>query len=677
MEIPFLTQIVIIFGITVAVLYVCHRFRIPTVVGFLISGVLAGPSVLGLVTLTEEVRTLSEIGVVMLLFTIGIEFSLNNLVQIRKYVILGGALQVFITLGVTAAICIWAGFTPAQATFMGFLISLSSTAIVLKIFQQSDGINTPHARTSLAILIFQDIVVVPMMLITPILAGGKTNLGQEVLLLILKGAGIIIITFLSAQYLMPRILFQVARTRSQEIFLISIIVICFAVAWLTSSIGLSLSLGAFLAGLIISRSEYSHQALSSVMPFRDLFTSLFFISIGMLLDVDIIRDHPLPIIMITLGVLFLKTIIGAISTFMLGFPLRTVLLVGVALSQVGEFSFVLAGVAINLPNGTQLLDHFYYQVFLAVSILTMAISPFLIPFSHWVSDALMKLGPPRWLAEGWLRGEYTIPRSGDFLEDLTDHIIIVGFGVGGRNVAWAAKTAGIPYAIVEMNPDTVRKSRRQGQPIIYGDAIQEGILENVHINKARVLVVAIPDPIASRAIVRQAKRLNPSLFTIVRTHYMHEIRPLFKLGADEVVPEEFETSIEIFTMVLMKYLVPKEKIDEFITQVRADGYHMFRSKAPTMLGIADLQNYVSGMDISNFIVPANSPLIGVTLADANIRQVFQVSLLALIRKGEAFANPSSDTKIMEGDRIIIFGQPDYIYFFAQVLFGRKPIGADK
>jgi CPA2 family monovalent cation:H+ antiporter-2 len=391
----------------------------------------------------------------------------------------------------------------------------------------------------------------------------------------------------------------------------------------------------------------------------------------MLLDVRIIHQHPFLILAITGGVLLTKTFLGAVSTFALGFPLRTVLLVGFALSQVGEFSFVLAGVAAS--QYPSLLDHFYYQVFLAVSILSMAISPFLIPFSHLVSDAIMRLRPPAWLTEGWLRGEYTIPKPGDFLEDLNDHIIIVGYGIGGRNVAWAAKTAGIPYVIIEMNPDTVRKQRRHAVPIIYGDAMQEAILENVHISKARILVVAIPDPIASRAIVRQAKRLNPTLFIVVRTHYMHEMRPLFKLGADEVVPEEFETSIEIFTMVLMKYLVPKDKIDEFITQVRADGYHMFRSKAPAMLGIADLQNYVSGMDISNFIVPSNSPLAGITLVDANIRQVFQVSLLALIRGGEAIANPSSDTKFMGGDRIIIFGQPDQIYNFAQVLFGRKPM----
>jgi CPA2 family monovalent cation:H+ antiporter-2 len=671
MEIGFLTEVVIIFGITVLVLYICNRFRIPTVVGFLLSGVLAGPSGLGLVTVNESVKTLSEIGVVMLLFTIGIEFSLNNLVQIRRYVLFGGAMQVFLTLGVTAAACMGLGLSPSQGVFMGFLISLSSTAIVLKVFQQGDGINTPHARTSLAILIFQDMIVVPMMLLIPMLAGGEGDIGKELLFLLLKGLGIIGLTYVGAQYIMPKVLFQVARMRSPEIFLISIILICFAVAWLTSSIGLSLSLGAFLAGLIISRSEYSHQALSAVMPFRDLFTSLFFISIGMLLDVNIIHQHPFLILFITIGVLIVKTLLGAVSTFVLGFPLRTVLLVGFALSQVGEFSFVLAGVAAT--QYPTLLNHFYYQVFLAVSILSMAISPFLIPFSHIVSDAIIKLKPPAWLVEGWLRGSYTIPKPGDFLEDLNDHIIIVGFGVGGRNVALAAKTAGIQYVVVEMNPDTVRKKRRQGVPIIYGDAMQEGILENVQISKARVLVVAIPDPIASRAIVRQAKRINPTLFLIVRTHYMHEMRPLFKLGADEVVPEEFETSIEIFTMVLMKYLVPKDKIDEFITQVRADGYHMFRSKAPTMLGIADLQNYVSGMDISNFIVPPNSPLVNITLADANIRQVFQVSLLALIRAGEATANPSSDTKFMAGDRIIIFGQPDQIYFFAQVLFGRKPM----
>lgn len=672
MQIPLLTEIVKIFGLTIAVLFICHRFRIPTVVGFLISGVLAGPSGLGLVRLSHEVEMLSEIGVVMLLFTIGIEFSLNNLMQIKKYVLIGGALQVFLTLGATAALSVIMQLSVPEGIFMGFLICLSSTAIVLKILQQRDEISSPHGRTALAILIFQDIIVVPMMLVTPMLAGQEGNLTEAIFILLGEALAIIGLTYVLAQYIMPRLLFQVARMRSQEIFLISIVVICFAIAWFTSSLGLSLSLGAFLAGLIISKSEYSHQALSAVMPFRDIFTSLFFISIGMLLDTDILLHKPVQIISITLGILILKAFFAGISAFFLGYPLRTVILVGLSLSQVGEFSFVLSKVGLD----SNLLSESNYQLFLAVSILTMAVSPFLIPLSHKLADAAMQWNLPAWLREGLLRNKPQSTEANhmhDALEALDDHIIIIGYGVSGRNVAGAARNANLPYVIVEMNPDTVRRERKRGEMIVYGDAIQEGILHHVQVQKARVVVVAIPDAPAARGIVGLARRLNPKLYIIVRTHYMQEMRPLYKLGANEVIPEEFETSIEIFTIVMLKYLVPRAEIDKFIASIRADGYQVFRTQSKTMLGFADLQQFISGVDLSTFIVTKRSPLIGKTIIDLNLRQIFKVSLLAIIRKEETITNPDSNTMLQEDDKIIVFGSPEDIYAFSEMAFNKRKL----
>ncbi|RYD77530.1 MAG: potassium transporter KefB [Sphingobacteriales bacterium] len=671
MQIPILNEIVIIFGLTIAVLFICHRFKIPTVVGFLISGVLAGPSGFRLVPLSHEVEMLSEIGVVMLLFTIGIEFSLNNLMMIRKYVLLGGTLQVFLTLGATALLSMMFGLTAAEGAFMGFLICLSSTAIALKILQQRDEISSPHGRTALAILIFQDIIVVPMMLVTPILAGQESNLTGAILMLLAKGAGIILFTFVLAQYVMPRLLFQVARMRSQEIFLISIIVICFAIAGFTSSLGLSLSLGAFLAGLIISKSEYSHQALSSVMPFRDIFTSLFFISIGMLLDTDVMLQRPFEIVLITLGILLLKAFFAGSATFFLGYPLRTVILVGLSLSQVGEFSFVLSKVGLD----SNLLSQSNYQLFLAVSILTMAISPFLVPISHKLADRAIKWPLPLWLRDGLSRNkkENHSAQPHDELENLDDHIIIIGLGISGKNVAKAAKNANLPYVIVEMNPDTVRREKQRGENIVYGDAIQEGIMHHVQILKARVLVVAIPDASASRGIVSLAHRLNPKLYIIVRTHYMQEMKPLYKLGANEVIPEEFETSIEIFTIVMLKYLVPRAEIDKFIASIRADGYQMFRTQAKPMLGFADFQQHISGIDLSTFVISANSPLVSKSLAELNMRQAFKISLLAIVREGETVTNPESTVDLRAGDKIIVFGAPDDIFIFSQVLFNKMKL----
>jgi len=292
MGIPLLSDMVIIFSLSIAVIFVCHRLRVPAIVGFLLTGVLAGPHGLRLIDRVHTVEILAEVGVISLLFTIGLEFSLKTLLQIKRSILIGGSLQVLLTLLGAFAIGSQIGRTFGESIFIGFLLSLSSTAIVLKLLQERAEVDTRYGQTALAILIFQDIIIVPMMLFTPLLAGATGNLGTSLLILLAKAIGTILLVFLSAEWIVPHVLYQIARTRSRELFLLSVVVICFGVAWLTSSVGLSLTLGAFLAGLIISESEYSHQALSSILPFRDLFTSLFFVSIGMLLDVGFLFQQP-------------------------------------------------------------------------------------------------------------------------------------------------------------------------------------------------------------------------------------------------------------------------------------------------------------------------------------------------------------------------------------------------
>jgi CPA2 family monovalent cation:H+ antiporter-2 len=341
MVFPLLKDIFIIFGLSIVVLFICLRIKIPAIVGFLITGILAGPHGLGLIQAIHEVEIMSEIGVVLLLFTIGIEFSIKDFLQIKKSVLLGGSVQVFLTIFVFFIIAFKVGQGLSQAVFMGFLMSLSSTAIVLKLLQERAEIESPHGRTSLGILIFQDMAVVPMILLTPLLAGAAGNITESLFILMIKVAGIIALVFISAKWLVPYILYQVTRTRNRELFLLSIVIICLAVAWLTYSLGLSLALGAFLAGLIISESEYSHQALGNILPFRDIFISFFFVAIGMLLNLDFLFQKIGTIALITLGVIILKTLIAGFTTSLLGYPLRTMILVGCALSQVGEFSFVL------------------------------------------------------------------------------------------------------------------------------------------------------------------------------------------------------------------------------------------------------------------------------------------------------------------------------------------------
>ncbi len=657
MEITILKDIFIIFGVSLAVLFLFHRIRIPAILGFLLTGIVLGPHGFHLIKSAEEVKILAEIGIMLLLFTIGIEFSLKNLMRIKRSVLLGGTLQVALTL---LAGLLWArqtGLPLRESIFMGFLISLSSTAIVLKLIQERGEVDSPHGQTSLAILIFQDIIIVPMMLFIPFLAGQSQNLEGSVVSLLAKGILIILLVVISARWIVPAILFQVARTKIRELFLISIFFICLGTVWLTSSAGLSLALGAFIAGLVISESEYSHQTLGNVLPFRDVFTSFFFVSIGMLFDYHFLFEKLFLIIFITAGVLVLKSIIASCVSILLGYPLRSALLTGLAISQIGEFSFILSqkGLEYGFLSGD------YYQLFLATSILTMAATPFLISLSPGIADLVLKLPFPKRLKSGLSR----IPERAQTKEK--DHIIIIGFGIIGKSIARAANVAGIPHLIIEMNPDTVRKARSSGIPIFYGDATQEAVLQHANARSARIVVVAINDPTATRRITELLHRLNPRAYIIVRTRYLQDMQALLKLGANEVVPEEFETSVEIFTRVLMKYLVPKNEIDAFVAQIRSDGYEMFRSAAGKFLSFPELEFNFQNMEIAALRVNESCSMAGKSLTQLELRKKYGVTLLAMRRGSETISTPGGETVIQGNDILVVLGPPDKVSIFARIL----------
>jgi CPA2 family monovalent cation:H+ antiporter-2 len=653
MEIPLLKDIVIIFGLSMGVLLICHRLRVPPIVGYLMTGVLAGPHGLGLISAVREVEILAEIGVVLLLFTVGIAFSLRSLVKIRRSVLIGGLLQVLLTMAAAFVLARQIGRSFAESIFTGFIISLSSTAIVLSLFQERAEVDSPHGRTALGILIFQDLVIVPMILLTPLLAQSTADLIEPLLLLLGKTVAIVLLVIISAKWIVPKLMYQIARTRSRELFLLSIVVLCLAAAWLTHRAGLSLALGAFLAGLVISESEYSSQALGNILPFRDVFASFFFISIGMLLDFGFLSQRPGLIAVIALCVLTLKAIIGGTATTLIGFPLRTAILVGLALSQIGEFSFLLSktGVEYGLFTGNT------YQLFLAVSVLTMAATPFITALAPRLADLALLVPLPRRLKSGL----YFVPElSGGKKIRLKDHLIIIGFGVNGRNVARSARVAGIPYVIIEMNPETVRLERSKGEPIYYGDAIQEPVLEHARIENARVLVVVISDPAATRRVTETARRLNPKIYIIARTRFLPEMRPLYELGANEVIPEEFETSVEIFTRVLGKYLIPRDEIEKFVSEVRAEGYEMFRSLSRELHSFSDLRLHLPDFEISTFRIDEGSPLIGKSLAEIELRKKYAVTLLAIRRDSKIFSDIGGETTFRANDILVLLAPPDKI-----------------
>lgn len=654
-EIPILKDVVMIFGLSSAVIIASHRFRIPPVIGFLLTGVLAGPHGLGLVGAEHEVEIFAEIGIVLLLFVIGMELSLDELQRLKKPVFVGGAAQVLLTIAVLELPFMIYGVGLGKAIFIGFLAALSSTAIVLKLLGEKAQLGAPHGRISLGMLIFQDVAVVPMMLLIPLLAGNAENPWLSLGELLLKAIAVGAVLLLAARKIIPRVLEAAIRTRSRELFLMTTLGLCFAIALLTSSVGLSLSLGAFLAGLIMSESEYSHSALEGVLPFRDVFTSIFFVSIGMLLDPAFVLTHLPQVLGLAGAVLVLKTVLAAVAGRLLGYPWHVAILGGLCLCQIGEFSFVLAGVGM----GNKLLSPMEYQYFLAVAILTMAVTPFLIAAVPAISARLVELMPP---------GLKAAP-SEEKQADLHDHLIIAGFGLGGHHLARAAKAAGINYVILEMNPDTVRRERDKGVPIMYGDASQAAILDHINVAKARILAVVISDPAAIGCIVSTARALNPALHIVVRTRFVAEIEPLLQLGAQEVVAEEYETSVEMFIRVLSTYLVPRGDIERFVREIRAEGYGMLRRPMLNTADACNLGGVCSSFGATVLRVVPGAFVEGKSLIESRLRKEHGLTVVAVQRDGRTRLNPDPDWTFEAGDRVHVFGEQDVISQKAALFIG--------
>jgi CPA2 family monovalent cation:H+ antiporter-2 len=495
------------------------------------------------------------------------------------------------------------------------------------------------------------------MLITPLLTGKSGNMGLELVMMLLKFVLIGGLVYLFSRFIVPRLLMSIARTRTQEIFLMTVITLCFAIAWFTSSVGLSLSLGAFLAGLILSESEYSHQALGSVLPFRDIFTSVFFISVGMLLDVQYIY-HNLLFVSGALGlVVLLKLLTGFGAASALQMTARNRIIVALSIFQVGEFSFILAGIGLQ----EQLLNQDLYQLFLAVSVCSMMFTPAAISSAGKWADGLLR-NPIGKKLSGSKKVESV---SSETRAWLNDHLIIVGFGLNGRNLAHAAKASGIRYVIIETNPDTVQREKKKREPIFFGDASQEEILTHAVIKKARILVIAISDPASSRKIVRVARIMNPDIHVVVRTRYVSEILPLRELGANDVIPEEFETSVEIFTRVLQEYMVPINDIDSLIYNLRADNYALMSGEDYLKKATTRLTHTLPQLDVRTYRIQENSLLCGVSLARANVRQEFNINIIAIGRGDTNLFNPNPDELMASGDILFILGKDSDIQAFTK------------
>ncbi len=655
---PLLQDILILLAFSVVIVFVLQRLKLPSIIGFLLTGVIIGPYGLSLIKAVEQVEILSEVGVILLLFVIGMELSIKQLVSIKKTVFIGGFLQVGLTVGVAALVYNLLGNSWSESVFVGFLFSLSSTAIVLKTLQDRQEISAPHARNALAILIFQDIIVVPMMLVTPMIAGESSDVAMDILMLLVKSAIVVVLTYISARYVVPRLMHAVAKTNSKELFLLVTITLCFAIAFLTAEIGLSLALGAFIAGLIISESEYSHQATSIILPFRELFTSFFFVSVGMLLDLSFFLGNIPIILILVLIVLILKSLVAAIAVAILKYPTKTAILTGLSLFQVGEFAFILSKIGIEY----NLLTPQTNQYFLSVSIVSMILTPFVIIFSENIADKV--LGIKKRLG---LKRELDSSDIEDIVEpNLENHLVIIGYGINGSNLAKAATASNIPFIVIETNAEIVKREKAKGLPIIFGDATNDHILETVHLARARAAVIAISGNIDTQNIIKNIRSISDSIYLVVRTRYVKQTSELLALGADEVIPEEFETSIQIFEHILHNFLVPEDDIVQLIHKVRADNYQLFKGelKRPKTYRTSELADF----NIRSLRMRSDSnKFLGKPLRELNLRAIHGINILAIKRKDQLLESVQPDEIIKQGDIIYIQGDQGKVEEFHKLI----------
>lgn len=645
----FLLDIIIILALSTAVNIGFTRLRLPVVVGYLLTGLVAGQYGFAMLTAPAEIGHLAELGIIFLLFTIGVELSITKLMAIKRIIFLGGSMQVAFTIAGIYAVSALFGFSISQSLFFGFMVALSSTAVILKMLQETSELSSAHGRTTLGISIFQDLVSIPMMLAIPLMA---TNESEWLGIATMAGKLLILLVFLylSHRYIVPKLLHEVAKTGNQEIFLFSIILIALSVAYITYVLGLSLAFGAFLAGIIISETEYKHHAFSHISPFRDLFTSFFFVSIGMLLNMQFISDNIGTVLAAIAIVSTVKFLTGSLATFLLGFPLRVTILVGLALCQIGEFSFIL----MKLGTDYQLINSYYFDLFLAVAAATMALSPLVIMASPTITAGIYRLPLPRILRDGFF-----FKRERRQLQ-YDNHTIIVGIGLHGYNLSKMFTAHGIPYILIDIDAEAVRQEQRRGIPALYGDACQTNVLKHAGIEKAAVLVVAISNPVNSLRITQTARQLNPAATIVVKTRNVDEVPAQYRAGASIVVPEELETSINLLSSVLSNYLIPQNDIDTMLDDLRKTSVMRAGGDAvglPETEVRKQLHLNIPTIKVVAVKVQDNCQAQGKTIGQLAFRSRHAVSIVGIQADANFLINPPSSVLVCSSDIIYLMGDP--------------------
>ena len=542
-ELGLLSSMAIVLGAALVGGMAARLLRLPVILGYLVTGIVIGPHVLGWVPEVDDVKTLAEIGVVLMMFTLGVEFSFSTLRQVGRVAVFGGGAQVLVTVALGLAVGTLLGWGGKEAIVFGFLIALSSTVIVLKMLMERGELGSPHGRVMIGILLVQDLSVIPMMIILSSMGESGTiwtALGWAVL----KTALFLGAMFVLGFWVLPTVMSRVVERRSRELFLLAIVCLTFGAAFGADYVGLSIALGAFLAGLFFSESQYAHQALADIRPLRDIFATLFFASIGMLADPSFIAENPGQITAVVAAIVVGKFIIMSLVPLAFGYSAKTIVFVGSGLFQIGEFSFVLAALALS----KNVISEHLYSLTLTAAVITMLLTPFSMGLASGLYHRMVQAGRvPRLFAS---RSDPEV-LGGD--RKLSGHVVICGYGRVSRNLGYVLDRRNFTYLVIDIDPRVIDVARAKGIPCIYGDASNPDILARAELTRAKVLVVTMPDPIAAKLVVQNARSINPRLDVVARVHRDEDSEVLRGLGAAELVRPELEAGLEIIRHTLHRF----------------------------------------------------------------------------------------------------------------------------
>jgi CPA2 family monovalent cation:H+ antiporter-2 len=646
-----LIEAVVLLALASAGLAATDRLRLPSVVGFLVVGAIAGPGMLGLVNDPDSVRDLAELGVVFLLFEIGLELPIERIRSVWRPVLLGGGFQVSMTvLAVTLCGTLF-GLAWPSALVIGAGVAMSSTAIVLRLLSDEGQIDAPGGQLAVAILLLQDLAIVPFLLSVPLLAGDAKDLseigwavGRMCLALGFVG--------FSVWFLVPRLLDRVAQNRGGELFSLLALLIVLGSALTAEALGLTLAIGAFLAGVAASGSPYAHQLFSEVVPLRGVLLGIFFTAIGMFFSPAQVAEAPGTLILDVLAIMLGKTVIVVVAGMLvLRRSLRVSLEAGLSLAQMGEFSFVLLGVA----GEAGLIEPLIHQRFIAASIVTLLFSPFLIRYAPAIASAISeRLNHPG----------ASIPDVEDE-GDSRERVVVIGYGPAGQTLIRLLRSLDVPYIAVDTNPSAALEASRTGEPVIYGDATRPQVLRHLKVWEARLVAVAISDPLATRRIVSRIRAMAPTTSILARTRYVREVDRLSMAGADVVVAEEFEGSIELVARALENFDVPMGAIARFTEALREEGYGAIR--APAALPIDPwLIELLDHTDTEWVEVPMSVSDLP-TLGDLDLRAQTGGNVLVVERGANSYPNPSPSFALVPGDRLLVLGSAENLLRVRQLL----------